>query len=243
MLFSSFLVNFSFFLKFYEVFASSSSKMGFKGGKNFSRNGSFKGGGGRNRSFGGKDRYDAGPPDTLQELGFFAHPCQSQLVVKSNIEQVPYFNAPLYLENKEQIGKVDEIFGPIRDYVSLLFILILLDCLYLSFIFVLQSVSVTLSDNYKASSFPVNQKIFIDPNKLLPLQKFLPKPPENKIAKKKVGKGGDFGGGKKRVGRSFGGRRSGGGDRGGGFERRNSRGGGGGGRGGGRGRGSFRGRR
>ena len=29
-------------------------------------------------------------------------------------EKVPQFNAPIFLENKEQIGKVDEIFGPIK---------------------------------------------------------------------------------------------------------------------------------
>lgn len=95
--------------------------MGFKGrgGRNFSRNESFRVGGRNfgNRSF-GKDKFDSGPPDTIQEFGCYIHPCQSQLVIKSNIEQVPYFNAPVYLENKEQIGKVDEIFGPIRDYVS-----------------------------------------------------------------------------------------------------------------------------
>lgn len=36
-------------------------------------------------------------------------------------EKVPQFNAPIFLENKEQIGKVDEIFGPIKDFVSLNF--------------------------------------------------------------------------------------------------------------------------
>lgn len=52
------------------------------------------------------------------ELGFFTHPCEDDLVLKCTNEKVPYFNAPIYLENKQQIGKVDEIFGPIRDYVS-----------------------------------------------------------------------------------------------------------------------------
>lgn len=28
--------------------------------------------------------------------------------------QVPYFNGPIYLENKTQVGKVEEIFGPIN---------------------------------------------------------------------------------------------------------------------------------
>ncbi len=32
--------------------------------------------------------------------------------------QVPYFNAGMYLQNKTQIGKVEEIFGCISDGVS-----------------------------------------------------------------------------------------------------------------------------
>lgn len=49
------------------------------------------------------------------------HPCEDDIVCKCTTEEnkVPYFNAPVYLENKEQIGKVDEIFGQLRDFVSL----------------------------------------------------------------------------------------------------------------------------
>jgi len=46
------------------------------------------------------------------------HPCEDDLVLKCTNEKIPYFNAPLYFENKQQIGKVDEIFGPINDFVS-----------------------------------------------------------------------------------------------------------------------------
>lgn len=48
------------------------------------------------------------------------HPCEDDIVCKCVTEEnkVPYFNAPVYLENKEQIGKVDEIFGQLRDFVS-----------------------------------------------------------------------------------------------------------------------------
>lgn len=54
-------------------------------------------------------------------LGEFVHPCEDDIVCKCVTEdnKVPYFNAPVYLENKEQIGKVDEIFGQLRDFVSL----------------------------------------------------------------------------------------------------------------------------
>lgn len=51
------------------------------------------------------------------------HPCEDDIVCKCTTEEnkVPYFNAPVYLENKEQIGKVDEIFGQLRDFVSFSF--------------------------------------------------------------------------------------------------------------------------
>lgn len=32
--------------------------------------------------------------------------------------QIPYFNAPIYLENKTQIGKVEEILGSVNNVVS-----------------------------------------------------------------------------------------------------------------------------
>lgn len=94
-------------------------------------------------------------------------------MLKAEIEDVPYFNAPIFLENKSQIGKIDEIFGTLRDY----------------------SVSVKLGDNMKANSFHPKQKLFIDPAKLLPLNRFLPQPPKPKGVKKK-GAGGAPGGGK-----------------------------------------------
>jgi len=39
------------------------------------------------------------------------------MVCKSVNEKIPYFNAPIYLENKTQIGRVDEILGPINQVV------------------------------------------------------------------------------------------------------------------------------
>jgi len=70
-------------------------------------------------------------------LGPYLYPSQDDLVVKAEIEDVPYFNAPIYLENKEQIGKIDEIFGNIRDYF----------------------VSVKLSDDIKVKTFKPQQKV------------------------------------------------------------------------------------
>lgn len=98
------------------------------GGRGFGDRGGGRGGrgGGRGRGrgggggYGGRGGYDAGPPEEVVPFGVFTHPCQNQIVVKAMVEDVPFFNAPIYLENKEQIGKVDEIFGSIRDYVSTL---------------------------------------------------------------------------------------------------------------------------
>lgn len=194
---------------------------GFRGGR---------GGGGFNRGRGGGfDRnrrgYDQGPPETVTPLGHFTWTVQDDLVIKVDIEQVPFFNAPIYTENKQQVGKIDEIFGNIRDYY----------------------VSVKLSENMKASSFEKDAQLYIDPAKLLPLQRFLPKPAgENKrggtggrVAKRGIGgRGGSRGSSRGSFGRGggFGRGGSSGSFRGrgnnNGFNRNNS----GGGRGGGRGR-------
>lgn len=63
-------------------------------------------------------------------LGEFMHPCEDDIVCKCVTEEnkVPYFNAPVYLENKEQIGKVDEIFGQLRDFVSFIAFFLTLTC-------------------------------------------------------------------------------------------------------------------
>ena len=91
------------------------------GGRGFGRGGGGRGGfGGRGGGggFGGRGGYDQGPPEEVTSLGSYTHPCQEQLVVKCEIEDVPFFNAPIYLDKNTQIGKVDEIFGSIKDYVS-----------------------------------------------------------------------------------------------------------------------------
>jgi H/ACA ribonucleoprotein complex subunit 1 len=69
-------------------------------------------------------------------------------------EKVPYFNAPIYLQNKTAIGKVDEILGPINEFYF----------------------SVKMGDGMVASSFQKGDKVYIAGDKLLPLDRFLPKP-------------------------------------------------------------------
>ncbi|SAM03573.1 hypothetical protein [Absidia glauca] len=150
-------------------------------------------------------------------MGAFQHACEGEMVCKSINPKIPYFNAPIFLENKSQIGKVDEILGPLNEVYF----------------------TVKMQEGMVATSFKPNDKVYIGTDKLLPLERFLPKP---KIAGKaskatglqgkveKRGGGGGRGGarGGARGGRGRGG--FGGGDRGG---RGGSRGGFGGGRGGG----------
>ncbi|KAJ3662949.1 hypothetical protein Zmor_007263 [Zophobas morio] len=193
------------------------------GGRNsFGGGGGGRGFGGGRGGFGGRGggrNFDQGPPERVIPLGYFDYTVQDDLVAKVEIEDVPFFNAPIYLENKEQIGKIDEIFGNLRDYY----------------------VTIRLGEDVKANSFKKNQKLFIDPAKLLPLQRFLPKQPGS--VQKRGGRGGGRGG--RGGGGGRGGNRGGFGGRGGGggsFGGRGGRGGGfrggwgGGGRGGGGGK-------
>ncbi|AQK81589.1 Putative H/ACA ribonucleoprotein complex subunit 1-like protein 1 [Zea mays] len=48
----------------------------------------------------------------------FLHACEGEAMTKLTNEKVPYFNVPIYLQNKTQIGKVEEIFGPINESMS-----------------------------------------------------------------------------------------------------------------------------
>ncbi|CCD73147.1 putative H/ACA ribonucleoprotein complex subunit 1-like protein [Caenorhabditis elegans] len=189
---------------------------GFRGGRGGDRGGGFRGGRG---GFGGGGRggYDQGPPEEVVLVGVFSHQCQDDIVCNNTSGKIPYFNAPIYFKNKEQVGKIDEIFGSPGE----------------------NGFSVTLSQGVKASSFEPESQLYIDPGKLLPVDRFLPQAGGGR-GRGGRGRGGDRGGrGSDRGGRGGFGRGGGGGFRGG------DRGGFGGGRGGFRGgdRGGFRGGR
>ncbi|KAI9105945.1 Gar1/Naf1 RNA binding region-domain-containing protein [Phlyctochytrium arcticum] len=182
-----------------------------------------RGGGGGFR--GGRGGFNApqGPPAEIAELGTFLHPCEGELVCARSVTQskIPYFNAPVFKENKTQIGKVDEILGPLNEVFF----------------------TVKLSEGLQAGSFQKDDKIFIGTDKLLPLERFLPKT-KAPARGKPMGRQGMV---EKRQGRGgFGGRGGGRGGARGGFRGAPGGRGGGGGRGGFRGapagRGTFRGR-
>ncbi|KAJ2896289.1 H/ACA ribonucleoprotein complex subunit GAR1 [Zalerion maritima] len=192
-------------------------------------------GGGR----GGFQQRDFGPPAQVLEMGSFMHACEGEMVCESINPKVPMFNASIYLENKTAIGKVEEVLGPINQVYF----------------------TVKTSEGIQAGSFKAGDKVYIGTEKLLPMEKFLPRPKlpsgaAGRVKKRGGGPGGSRGGfggrgggrGAPRGRGGFGGRGAGsfgGGRGGGGFS--GGRGGGGrggsgfGGRGGGggRGRGGF----
>ncbi|KAK3301470.1 H/ACA ribonucleoprotein complex subunit 1 [Chaetomium fimeti] len=183
--------------------------MSFRGAPRGRGGGGFGGGGfggGRGGGRGGFQQRDMGPPATVLEMGKFIHACEGEMVIESTNPKVPHFNAPIYLENKTAVGKVDEVLGPINQVYF----------------------TIKPSEGIQATSFKYGDKFYIAGEKLLPLERFLPKPkpPPGTVSKvRKPSRGGAARGGR--------------GGPGGGFSRGGGRGGGRGGFGGSRGGGGF----
>ncbi|KAF2758118.1 Gar1-domain-containing protein [Pseudovirgaria hyperparasitica] len=117
--------------------------------------GSFGGrGGSRGGSRGGFQSF--GPPDSVFEMGSFMHACEGEIVCESINEKIPYFNAPIYLENKTPIGKVDEVLGPINSVYF----------------------TIKPQEGIVATSFKAGDKFYIGGDKLLPLVN-LPQAPQS----------------------------------------------------------------
>ncbi|KAM0797252.1 Gar1/Naf1 RNA binding region-domain-containing protein [Usnea florida] len=125
-----------------------------------------------------------GPPAAVLEMGSFVHACEGEMVCESVNAKLPYFNAPIYLENKAStsIGKVDEVLGPINQVFF----------------------TVKPQEGIVATSFKAGDKFYIGGDKLLPLEKFLPKPKPPPGAPKPKRTGGSSRGGPIRGGRGGG---------------------------------------
>ena len=142
-------------------------------------------------------------------MGTFMHAVEGEMFCTSINPKVPQFNAQIFLENKTPVGKVDEVLGPVNQVYF----------------------TVKPTEGIQATSFKDGDKFYIGSEKLLPLERFLPKPkppPGAPKPKRAGGRGGPRGAGRGGPRGGFGGGRGGGGF---------SRGGGGGGRG--RGSGGF----
>lgn len=183
---------------------------GWSGSRGTKRPQSFGGGGG-----GGYDnkrpRFQADlNPNNLVPVGKVSHVADSKVVCKVTLQdQVPMFNQPVFLENKQHLGKSDEIFGQLSNVLM----------------------SVDLVETIKPDSVDKKQIIYMDQSRILPKEKFLPRDPPDPLAPKVKRPKGQGGGGRGGRGGSRGGFPRGGGGGRGGFG--NSRGGGFGNRGGG----------
>ncbi|ELA42548.1 uncharacterized protein VICG_00300 [Vittaforma corneae ATCC 50505] len=85
-------------------------------------------------------------------LGTLVHPAGDLLVLKLGHRDIPYPNAPVLFE-KQQIGKIDEVFGPVDDVY----------------------VSVKLDPSRKAADFTANSKFEAYKDKFIFKDRFLPR--------------------------------------------------------------------
>ncbi|CAH8313705.1 unnamed protein product [Eruca vesicaria subsp. sativa] len=139
-----------------------------RGGRDGGGGGRFGSGGRRGGGrFGSGGWRDEGPPSEVIEVATFLHACEGEAVTKLSQEKVPHFNAPIYLENKTQIGRVDEIFGPINESLF----------------------SVKMMEGIVATSYAEGDKFYIDPLKLMPLSRFLPQPKGQSMGGRGRGRG------------------------------------------------------
>lgn len=83
------------------------------------------------------------------EMGTFVHEVENEMFCESINTKIPYFNAPIYLENKTPIGKVDEICGPLNQVYF----------------------TIKPQDGIQAKSFKAGDKFYIGGDKLLPLDR------------------------------------------------------------------------
>ena len=93
----------------------------FRGGNRVSNGRGSSRGGFRGGGRGGQSRpnWDE-PPREIIPVGEVMHPCEEFVVIRNGIEDmVPIFNRPVYMENKKKIGVIDDVFGPITEFVCL----------------------------------------------------------------------------------------------------------------------------
>ena len=84
-------------------------------------------------------------------MGEFMHDVEGEMMCTSTNEKIPYFNAPIYPENKTPVGKVDEILGPITQVYF----------------------TIKPTEGIQAKSFKKGDKFYIGGDKLLPLDKYV----------------------------------------------------------------------
>lgn len=56
--------------------------------------------------------FDQGPPEYVEEIAEFSHACEGMLICNMLSDRVPLLMRHIYLQNKNRVGKVDDVFGP-----------------------------------------------------------------------------------------------------------------------------------
>jgi H/ACA ribonucleoprotein complex subunit 1 len=137
------------------------------------------------------------PPSTIEVAGEYSHNAKEDLIFKCVHKNVPLCDSNIYNDDKTLLGKLDEVLGPISGPIYF---------------------SVKLAEENKGKKLSVGDKCYINPMRVLPLERFLPPPEKNPLEpkEKKKKKAAANGAGGFRGGRG-GGSRGGGGFRGGGF--------------------------
>ena len=82
---------------------------GGRGGDRGGRGG-FRGGFG-----GGRGGFQQGPPAAVVEVATFSHSCEGELIGMVDGNRVPLLARMIYNANKQMIGKVEDVFGPMHS--------------------------------------------------------------------------------------------------------------------------------
>ena len=94
-------------------------------GKEFRGNFNNRGGGHGNDRRGGrggrggrpKPNWDD-PPKEVCYVGTVMHPVEGYILVKNELkDKVPIFARPVYIKENKKIGMIDDVLGPINDFV------------------------------------------------------------------------------------------------------------------------------
>jgi H/ACA ribonucleoprotein complex subunit 1 len=136
------------------------------------------GGGSRGAGRGRVDPQALNNPERIEEFAKYLHPAKDNTMVFKQLHSdfVPKFASPIFLQNKEKIGTVDEIFGPINDV----------------------HLSVNPVEGIQAANFTVGSVVYIGSDRVLPARMFLE---ENNPKGKQPGGGRGGRGGFQRGGR------------------------------------------
>ena len=90
----------------------------FKRGNNNNNRGGGRGGRGGGRGGRPKPNWDE-PPREVCEVGVVMHPVEEYILVKNELkDKVPIFGRPVYINDKKKIGMIDDVLGPINEFVS-----------------------------------------------------------------------------------------------------------------------------